>query len=593
MAAAGATAAAAQAASVRRLPPGWSESRIGDVVQDRIEQGLPEDAREFTYVDISAVDNQLKEITEPKVLPAAKAPSRARQRIKAGDVLVSTTRPNLNGVALVPPKLDGAIASTGFAVLRPILLESRWLFSVVQSEDFVTEMSALVKGALYPAIRPGHVHDYVMPVPPLAEQKRITSKLGKLLKRTRNVHAALEALPELIKQYRAAVLEAACTGRLVPTEAELARKERRDFEPASVLLERILVERRAKWEADQLAKMRAAGKEPKDNKWKINYQPPTEPEEATLPALPEGWTWAALDQLVEEGRAIIYGIIKPGPHTPSGVPYVRVNEMKDGSIDVSSLRRASQLRALKFKRATLKSGDVLISKDGTIGKVAVVPPELEGGNITQHLVRVSIHDFLSRDFVVQALRSEFSQRWLTGETKGVALQGVNVEDFRKLPIPIPPLAEQKNIATEAIKRLAAMKQVEGRIQAALQETTQLRRSFLHRALSGKLVVQSTNDKAASLLLETIAVARQSRQENRNKKARKPMNKKKETTTAKRELLEILGESGDGLTPDQLMTDAGYTPEEVPAFYKALRKVEGEIQEVRPERKVVILKRRRL
>lgn len=86
----------------------------------------------------------VKEIVEPKTLPTAKAPSRARQQVKTGDGLVSTTRPNLNAVAVVPLQLDGAIASTGFAVLRPLLLEPRWLYSVVQSEDFVAEMSGLV-----------------------------------------------------------------------------------------------------------------------------------------------------------------------------------------------------------------------------------------------------------------------------------------------------------------------------------------------------------------------------------------------------------------------------------------------------------------
>ena len=114
----------------------------------------------------------------------------------------------MNAVALVSPNLDGAIASTGFAVLRPIILDSRWLFSVVQSDDFVTEMSALVKGALYPAVRPSNVHDYVMRVPPLAEQKRITGKLARLLKRARNIRGALKSLRKLIQQYRAAVLDA-------------------------------------------------------------------------------------------------------------------------------------------------------------------------------------------------------------------------------------------------------------------------------------------------------------------------------------------------------------------------------------------------
>ena len=73
----------------------------------------------FTYVDLSAVDQDAKIVSGARELACAEAPSRARQLIRAGDVLVSTVRPNLNGVALVPPELDGATASTGFCVLRP------------------------------------------------------------------------------------------------------------------------------------------------------------------------------------------------------------------------------------------------------------------------------------------------------------------------------------------------------------------------------------------------------------------------------------------------------------------------------------------
>ena len=94
-----------------------------------------------------------------------------------------------------------------------------------------------------------------------------------------------------------AMLEAACTGRLVPTETEIAHKERRDFENASVLLKRILVERRAKWEADRFAKLRAAGKEPKDDKWKKCYQAPSPGQGVIDQELPKGWSTARLDQV--------------------------------------------------------------------------------------------------------------------------------------------------------------------------------------------------------------------------------------------------------------------------------------------------------
>jgi len=85
---------------------------FADVTAPNVEQGGPAGKGQFVYVDISSVDNKTKRITEPKTLDVAAAPSRAKQRLQTGDVLVSMTRPNLNAVAMVPPELDGSVGST-------------------------------------------------------------------------------------------------------------------------------------------------------------------------------------------------------------------------------------------------------------------------------------------------------------------------------------------------------------------------------------------------------------------------------------------------------------------------------------------------
>jgi hypothetical protein len=100
--------------------------------------------------------------------------------------------------------------------------------------------------------------------------------------------AALRRIQANLKRYRTSVLKAACEGRLVPTEAKLARRERRDYEPADRLLTRILKERRAKWEADQLATMQVVDNPPKDDKWRAKYQEPATPDTSGIPELPDG-----------------------------------------------------------------------------------------------------------------------------------------------------------------------------------------------------------------------------------------------------------------------------------------------------------------
>ncbi len=135
----------------------------------------------FMYIDLSAVDQDAKVVSGARELACAEAPSRARQLVRAGDVLVSTVRPNLNGVARVPSEFDGATASTGFCVLRPraCRLDGGYLYQWVQSFRFVSAMVRRATGASYPAVSDRIIHESKLPLPPLAEQRRIAEILDK------------------------------------------------------------------------------------------------------------------------------------------------------------------------------------------------------------------------------------------------------------------------------------------------------------------------------------------------------------------------------------------------------------------------------
>jgi len=152
----------------------------------------------FLYVDITSVSNVEKKITDAKSLLGKSAPSRARQVIREGDVIVATTRPNLNAVALVPPELDDQICSTGFCVLRAtddVLPD--FLFAFVRSESFIQALSDLVKGALYPAINDDQVKAQLIPLPPYHEQQHVVAVLRNQMaaveKARSAAHARLEA----------------------------------------------------------------------------------------------------------------------------------------------------------------------------------------------------------------------------------------------------------------------------------------------------------------------------------------------------------------------------------------------------------------
>lgn len=156
---------------------------IGEFV-DRVETWDPVNSTSkepFSYIDISLVDRDTKKVLPTPLIFPKEAPSRARQLVKANDVIVSTVRPNLNAVAQVQKELDGATASTGFCVLRSNekKLSSRYLYFWVRSTEFIEEMVKRATGASYPAISDGIIKKSKIPLPPLDEQRRIAVILDK------------------------------------------------------------------------------------------------------------------------------------------------------------------------------------------------------------------------------------------------------------------------------------------------------------------------------------------------------------------------------------------------------------------------------
>ena len=146
---------------------GWSttscETTLGDVTEDAIDQSGPRG--EFVYVDISSIDRETRKILSAKTLATESAPSRAKQILQAGDVVISMTRPNLNAVAQVPAHLAGAIGSTGFHVLRSKWVKPEFLYHLVQTDRFIDAMCDEVQGALYPAVRPKDISSFKFLLP--------------------------------------------------------------------------------------------------------------------------------------------------------------------------------------------------------------------------------------------------------------------------------------------------------------------------------------------------------------------------------------------------------------------------------------------
>jgi hypothetical protein len=326
--------------------------------------------------------------------------------------------------------------------------------------------------------------------------------------------AATEGLKRVeanLKRYRASVLKAAVEGNLVPTEAELAKEEKREFEPASVLLERILKERRHRWEQAELAKMKAKGEVPKNDKWKDKYEEPAAPDTSELPELPEGWCWASAEQLDSGDRTSGYGVLVPGPDVEDGVPLVRVGDIQNGRVITADIKRISRKIADAFSRTYLRGGEVLLSLVGTIGRTAVVPESLAGANVARAVAVLPVTSLVRAKWIEIWFRSPVVRTKLSSKAHEVARKTLNLEDVRLAAVALPPRLEQERIETAVEDAESVVDNCEGGISCNLGRFAHLRQSILRWAFEGKLVDQNPNDEPASVLLKRIRSERESSQ----------------------------------------------------------------------------------
>lgn len=549
------------------LPHGWVRTTIGEVVSPSVEQKAPGVSEEFTYVEISSIDNTQKIIVSPAILLGSKAPTRARQRLKTGDVLVSLTRPNLNAVALIPPKLEGAIGSTGFDVLRPLLVNPSWIFYTVQHPDFIAEMSRRVLGVVYPAIRPKDVRSYSFPLPPLAEQKRIIGEIEKQFTLLDTAVRALERIKTRLKHYRASVLKAAYQGRLVPNEAELARLEGRTHEPPVMPL--------GDDESESSANLLPGSGE-----------------------LPNGWTWASVGQLAaNEPNSITDGPfgsnLKTSHYTDHGPRVIRLQNIGDGEF-VNEEAHISESHYKSLIKHKTEAGDLVIAMLGDrLPRACIIPEWLGPAVVKADCVRFKPNSraALSR-YLNLALNAEPTRDKVSSLVHGVGRPRLNLREIKSILLPIPPLAEQARIADEADRRLSLLVEVQLAVNLALERAQVLRQEILRKAFKGDLAPQRHEDEPADVLFERIQAATRALQsKSRSAKPLRMTQKNSRVTHHMKDLLDVLIEAGEPLSPEALFDAAGFDRESVDSvdsFYEALKRhIElGSIAEKRSRRSLV-------
>lgn len=340
----------------------------------------------------------------------------------------------------------------------------------------------------------------VIPLPPLAEQRRIVAEIEKQFSR---LDAAVEALKRAqgnLRRYRASVLKAACEGRLVPQDP--------NDEPASELLNRALTERRKRGEATHLATLSAKTTNGSRSFSGKTYSEPLAPECRTSPSLPSGWICANLGELVELTNGINFSASQKGT---KGVPTIDVLNMYGRG----TRARLTGLYRVDFDcrdHQLLRDGDILfvrssVKREG-VGWTALVKGLQEPTTYCGFIIRARLQsDEISPDYLTYFFRSNAARQALVAHSSQVTITNINHAILERFILPLPPLTEQHRIIAEIERRLSVVDALEVTVGSSLKRAERLRQSILKRAFEGKLVPQDPNDEPASVLLERIRAGR--------------------------------------------------------------------------------------
>jgi type I restriction enzyme S subunit len=484
------------------IPEGWIWTRVRQVTADR-GQIIPRS--EFTYIDVTSIDKELGRLGHPVVVSPDDAPSRARKVVSRGDVLYSCVRPYLLNTAVVETDLTPPpIASTAFAVLDGFgLLEPRFLWAVLRSPYFVACVEDKMRGQAYPAINDSDFAQLPVPLPPPEEQSRIVERLNELMVlcdqleqahkeredqrdalRSESLHrltsstseadrsndvrfflnasSRLITKPEHVQLFRDRILSLAVLGRLVPHDSDEGNGQ--------TLLNKIARSRQGNGQRKPLA---------------------LQPGENPLPSLPAAWAWTSIDEVSSvESNAITdgpFGANLKTAHYISAPGYriVRLQNIGHGAFRASLTTFITQEHWERLTRHHVVAGDLVVAGlvDPTV-RACELPTDIGPAVVKADCYRFHVHsEFVSR-FALYYLNSPVCQEFASVHHHGMTLTRLGLGNFRRLPIPVPPIEEQLRIVAKIDELMTVCDGLETALVSAQHERARLLVALLHESLKG-------------------------------------------------------------------------------------------------------------
>jgi type I restriction enzyme S subunit len=466
--------------ALHELPGGWVWTRLGEIAGKLQSGGTP-----LTKV---------KEFYENGTIPFLKIEDMVNAKKYLYNTATKITEEGLNNSSawVVPENslLYSMYASYGVPVINKIKLStSQAIIAFLPPNNLIyidyvyyylwsikPTLKTFIRGTTQENLNGAIVSNLPFPLPPLPEQRAIVSKIEQFFSDLDNGIENFKNAQAQLKLYRQSVLKAACEGKLVPTEAELARAEGRDYEPADVLLARILKERREKWNG------------------KGKYKEATEPIINT-PKLPEGWCWVTFNQI---GKWYGGGTPSTGNSSywvngnipwisPKDMKYLKIHESEDKITDLALENSSANL---------IPAGSILfVVRSGILKRILPVALTMVDAAVNQDIKSLTPHAPIDADYIlVTALAFNEAIRYSCAKA-GTTVESIEVPALQMYAIPLPPLAEQRRIVLEVERRLTISDKLGATITESFQKAEALRQSILKKAFEGKLLNKNELEEA--------------------------------------------------------------------------------------------------
>jgi len=492
------------------MVPGWGEATIGELVGsagvfvdgDWIETKDQDPNGEVRLIQLADIGDGTFLNRSHRFLTLPTANRLGCTFLQEGDLLVARLFDPLGRATIFPGDKRRSITVLDVCIIRlgPGGADHRWLMWTVNSPAIRESIAVLQGGTTRKRISRSNLAGIKVPVPPFAEQERIVAEIEKQFTRLDAAVAALSRAKAKLKRYRAAVLKAACEGRLVPTEAELARKEGRSYETGEQFLARILKDRSTKWEADQLARMHTVGRLPKNDNWRKKYRKPISPDTTNLPRPPEGWSWVSLDQvfLMRRGRLAVRPRSDPR-YFGGRYPFVQIGDLPSDGGTIRSCRQTLNEKGVLVSKIFPKGSVLLAIVGDTIANTGILsfdsccPDSLVG----LHGATEPLPSFAEAYLTSTKLSLRRTSYASGGQPN------INLGMLRPYPLPLPPEAEQTRIAMKTRGSLSTIDALQETVSRRILSADRLRQSILKCAFEGRLVPRDPKDESGLEPVEHI------------------------------------------------------------------------------------------